>query len=151
MGIESEVFTEDDFRQALQQLLPPGEYWQQGSEPSTLSKTLSAIAKEMKTTHEEVKLSVLYQFDKDQTGWRIIDFQNILDAFGKGGQVSDNPTTPNIIDVLMEQSNGFLPVMLQLESHRLPHTNIQWRFETGLGLQGKIRPVIYQRLTMNEV
>lgn len=151
MDIEAQVFTEDDFKKALLQLLPPGEYWQLEGESLTLEQTLAAVAKELKTTADEIKLSVLYQFEKDQLGWRVVDFQSILDAAGKGGLVSDDPNTPNIIDVLIDQSDGFLPVMLQIENHRLPHTAIRWRFESGLGLYGHIRPVIYQRLTMIEV
>lgn len=150
MAVEETIYTEADFKKALLQLLPPGDYWADPQEGDDLDQLLTAVAIELLTTHNETKNSFLYQSNKTLSGWKIADFQAILDTAATGGTAYDDPNYPNLIFVLLEQTTGFLDVMQELEAYRLPHTNLNWKISGGLGINGKVRPVTYIRLETQE-
>ncbi|MBD3611117.1 MAG: hypothetical protein HUJ13_01610 [Hydrogenovibrio crunogenus] len=141
-------YSVDDFKQALQKLLPPGEYWQNQTPDTDLDKLLKAIATEFKTTHDETKLSVLIKLDEALFGWKISDYQNLLDVNGINGKVFDHPSTPNLIYIELEQTKNVLDVVRQIEDVHLPHTQLVWRYAGGLNITAVVRATVYKRLEL---
>lgn len=162
-----------DFANALQQLLPPGEYWT--TESKELNKVLLGLGTELKTTHDETKLTFLFEIDNNQLGWKISDYQALLNdkteqllqlqissaitfddqGIYKGSNqviatAYDDPNYPNIIFIAIHNTKGFLEAMQTLEKHRLPHTNINFNLNYQLGIHVNARPVIYTRLELEE-
>lgn len=127
MDLTANNYNESDFKQATAALLPPGEYWQYEN-GSDLDKLLSALGQEFKTVHDETALSVLYGEDNNQTGWRLVDYQSILNLFSVHGVVFDKPSKPNFIYISCDTNENTGALMQRLESHRLPHT--QFHLET---------------------
>lgn len=127
MVVAAKNYSESDFKQAAAALLPPGEYWQYEN-GSDLDKLLSALGQEFKTTHDETALSVLYGEDNNQTGWRLVDYQSILNLFSVHGVVFDKPSKPNFIYISCNTNENIGALTQRLEAHRLPHT--QFHLET---------------------
>lgn len=141
-------YSADDFKQALQKLLPPGEYWQNQTPETDLDKLLTAIAQEFKTTHDETKLSVLIKLDETLFGWKLSDYQNLLDVNGISGQVYDYPNTPNLIYLELDQTNDVLDIFKQIEEVHLPHTRLVWRYTSGLNVTATVHSTVYTRLEL---
>lgn len=125
MDITTGNYTADDFKQAAGALLPPGEYWQY-EKSGDLDKLLSALGQEFKTTHDETTSSILYEKDKEPTGWKLADYQSLLAEYSVNGVVFDNQATPNLIYVECDSAKGVSDAMGRFEDHRLPHTQFKW-------------------------
>lgn len=149
MGLETldPNYSEGQFADALQQLLPPGEYWNHNGEPSELKQVLDGLGAELKAVHDETKLNFLFEIDNNLLGWKVADFQSILDINNLPGRVFDHPSTPNLIYLEIDDTSSILPIFQQIQTHRLPHTQLVWRLVGGLGLKVAIRATVYQRLT----
>lgn len=121
MAISETVYNKDDFKQAISALLPAGEYWQY-EKGDPLDGLLEGLANEFKTIHDETKVNILYSPDNNQTGWKLADYQTILNSNGIAGTVFDDSQSPNLIylDLSANQATGDL--MKTLDAYRLPHT-----------------------------
>ncbi|MBN2605976.1 MAG: hypothetical protein JXR47_01435 [Thiotrichales bacterium] len=139
-------YTAEDFKQAAQKLLPPGEYWSNQTPGTDLDKLFTAIGQELKTVHDETKLSVLIQLDNSLFGWKIADYQGLLNLQGIDAQVTDDPLTPNVIYIKIRSTQDLLAVFKQIENYRLPHTIINWGFEVLLGMKAALRGAVYKRI-----
>lgn len=126
MAIEDQ-YSLNNFKKSAQSLLPPGEYWQNQTPGTELDNFLSAVAEELKTTHDETKLSVLFELDNSLFGWKISDYQGLLNQQGIEAVVYDSIQTPNRIYIEVVNLEDLLTTFKQLESLRLPHTEITWK------------------------
>ncbi|MEL7290430.1 MAG: hypothetical protein AAGJ78_04740 [Pseudomonadota bacterium] len=124
-------YTESDFAEAIRDLLPKGEYWQD-VENKTLTNMIDGMAQDFKTTHDEVELSLLTDFEGDLFGWKISDYQAFLIfvAGTSSGVVSDDITTPNLIYVSLDETarSNSQQAWQAFENKRLPHTKINWNY-----------------------
>lgn len=124
-----------DFAQSIRQLLPKGKYWQE-SENRELANLIDGVATDFKQTHDDIELSLLNPPNETLFGWKIIDYQNLLNnVAGKGsGFVFDEVQQPNLIYVIIE--DGFRGLCIQawqaFEKERLPHTEIAWIYHSNL-------------------
>ncbi|CAK1707053.1 hypothetical protein [Vibrio crassostreae] len=117
-------YSTGDFEGAYRGLLPKGEYWQD-TENVELANTIQGIAKDFKQTHDEIELSLLTEFEEQQFGWKISDYQRLLMTMGSNGVVYDEVVTPNLIKInLYSYCNG--AAFKALEEKRLPHTEFHW-------------------------
>lgn len=137
MAIE-ENYSAKDFRKAFEKLLPPGKYWQETQEGSDLDKILDAIGLELKTTHEDVKINLLFEADRSEFGWRIADYQALLDSSGIKGHVEDDRQNPNWIYITVENLEDLWPIFAEIENLRLPHTQIRWIKEGAQGIAASL-------------
>ncbi|ANU36278.1 hypothetical protein [Vibrio scophthalmi] len=126
-------YSQGDFAQAIRQLLPKGEYWQQ-LENTELTNVISAMAQDFKTTHDEIELSLLTEFGGHSFGWKLRDYQGLLNTVvGSGsGVVTDNPSSPNLLCThLNDQGRTYCQQAWHaFEEKRLPHTDINWVFQS---------------------
>lgn len=124
-------YTESDFANALRALLPKGEYWQT-PDNEKLNQVIEGMAKDFKTTHDEIELSLLTDFEGELFGWKISDYQAFLIfvAGANSGTVSDNITTPNLIYISLDETarGNSQQAWQAFENKRLPHTKINWTF-----------------------
>ena len=58
-------------------MLPAGEYWQY-EKGDPLDGLLEGLATEFKAIHDETKINILYSPDNKQAGWRLSDYQTLL-------------------------------------------------------------------------
>ncbi|CAK2692398.1 conserved hypothetical protein [Vibrio crassostreae] len=117
-------YSAGDFEGAYRGLLPKGEYWQD-TENVELTNTIQGIAKDFKQTHDEIELSLLTEFEEQQFGWKISDYQRLLMTMGSNGFVYDEVESPNLIKIdLYSYSNN--AAFKALEEKRLPHTEFHW-------------------------
>lgn len=114
-----------DFKVSLQSSLPAGEYWQ-GEQSATRDKLIEAIAQDLKITHDETKLLFLYQSSNVAQGWKLSDYQSLLESYGHSGNVTDTPLKPNIIQVEINDQSNAGETMQAFEVYRLPHTAFEW-------------------------
>jgi len=121
MGVTEIIYEQSDFKQAASALLPAGEYWQY-EQGDSLDNVLEALATEFKTINDETKVSILYDIDNIQGGWKLSDYQGILNNNGISATVFDDSSTPNLIyiDFELGKSNG--EFIQKLDEYRLPHT-----------------------------
>jgi hypothetical protein len=121
MAINEQIYSKDNFKQAVSALLPAGQYWQyeQGDQ---LDDVLEGMAAEFKTIHDETKLNILYVPDNSNTGWKLSDYQTLLNTSEVVGQVYDESETPNLIYIDFEAGFMVGDLMKKLDSYRLPHT-----------------------------
>ncbi|CAK2903459.1 conserved hypothetical protein [Vibrio crassostreae] len=119
-------YSAGDFEGAYRGLLPKGEYWQD-TENLELTNTIQGIAKDFKQTHDEIELSLLTEFEEQQFGWKISDYQRLLMTMGSNGVVYDEVATPNLIKInLYSYDND--AAFKALEDKRLPHTEFHWSY-----------------------
>ena len=149
MGINKN-YSQQDFKKAIQNLLPPGEYWSNVEENSELDKVLNAISEELKITHEETKVSLLFNTNNTLQGWKLSDFQRILEIQNINGTVTDNPDTPNIINVQLSSTTDLLPVFRQMHNHKLAHTRLSWGLKASLRVNAMMQATTHQRLDFTE-
>jgi hypothetical protein len=134
MALIGQDYAVDDFKHAVAALLPPGEYWSyQRGDP--LDKLLTGLAIEFKTTHDETQLNVLYPIDNSVEGWKLADYQTLLDNHHITGQVFDDSNTPNIIYIDIAPAMIAGELMAALEGYRLPHTAFCWTLKQALVLK----------------
>jgi hypothetical protein len=121
MAVTEQLYTQEDFKQAVSALLPPGQYWQyeQGDQFDGILEGLSA---EFKTIHDETKINPLYQENNTNSGWKLADYQRILAEHEMAGTVYDNSSTPNLIYIDIAHSQAAGNLMQTLDDYRLPHT-----------------------------
>lgn len=128
-------YSEGDFADAIRFLLPKGEYWQEASNPE-LTNTIEGMAIDFKATHDEIELSLLTEFRQQSFGWRVRDYQGLLNDCigGYGGVVFDDVSHPNVVYAsLFDTSRGFSkPSWAAFEDKRLPHTEIAWIYHSDL-------------------
>ncbi len=162
-----------DFAHALQALLPPGQYWT--SDSTDLTNVLKGLAAELKTVHDETKLPFLFEIDNNNLGWKLSDYQALLNdktdqlvqdqissaiTFDDQGVYKgssriiatayDDPNYPNIIFIAINKTTDFLETMQALEQHRLPHTNLNFNLNYQIGINVNARPVVYTRIETEE-
>lgn len=122
-------YSEGDFSDAFRALLPKGEYWQE-AENVALKNTIDGIATDFKTTHDEIELSLLTEFEEQLFGWKIPDYQSLLTTMGAKGVVYDDVGQPNLIKIdLFSYDND--QAINALEEKRLPHTEFHWIYPLG--------------------
>jgi len=138
--------SKDDFSKALQKLLPPGQYWNHQDLDCELKRVLDGIGQELKTVHDETELNIVFEINTNNLGWKLADFQSILDDNGISGSVFDQPSNPNYIYLELNTTQDLLAIFQQIEAHRLPHTQLIWRFTGGVGLTAVARMCHYIRL-----
>jgi len=121
LGVTETTYEQADFKHAVSNLLPPGEYWryEKGDE---LDNVLEAAATEFKTINDETKISILYTPDNSQTGWRLADYQTILNNNNIKGAVFDDSETPNVIYIELQANQKAGDLMKTLNEYKLPHT-----------------------------
>ncbi|NAW58754.1 MULTISPECIES: hypothetical protein [unclassified Vibrio] len=126
-------YSSGDFTQAFRALLPKGEYWQDTESPE-LQNTIEAMAIDFKATHDDIELSLLTKFDEALFGWKLSDYQNLLDrTTGEGGgRVFDDIKTPNLIYASVDDNHRAVCVKAWkvFEEQRLPHTEITWTYQS---------------------
>lgn len=120
------VYSEGDFAQAIRTLLPKGEYWQE-NENAVLTNTIEGIAADFKVTHDDIELSLLTEFSDSLFGWKLKDYQILLNESGSVGVVSDDIHHPNLITIdLLTYDND--KAFAAFEKKRLPHTEFVWLY-----------------------
>ncbi len=117
-------YSAGDFENAYRGLLPKGEYWQD-TENVELANTIQGIAKDFKQTHDDIELSLLTEFEDQQFGWKISDYQRLLMTMGSKGVVFDEVANPNLIKINLYSYNNDA-AFKALEEKRLPHTEFHW-------------------------
>lgn len=126
-------YSSGDFALSIRQLLPQGSYWQEVDNPE-LSSVIDAMAIDFKATHDDIEISLLGSADYQLFGWRLPDYQGLLDGIvgPNGGCVSDKPSTPNLICAsLNDEVRAYsAKAWEEFETKRLPHTDIEWRFNS---------------------
>ncbi|WP_272165486.1 hypothetical protein [Vibrio diabolicus] len=133
-------YRESDFADSIRALLPKGEYWQE-VENQALTNLIEGMAQDFKTTHDEIELSLLTELKSELFGWKISDYQALLFevAGEQSGTVYDDVETPNLIYVSLSSSSraSAREAWKAFEDKRLPHTDIQWLYnsETVLYVQ----------------
>lgn len=134
-------YSESDFAEAFWALLPKGEYWQE-AENVELTNVIEALAIDFKTTHDDVQLSLLTDFKEALFGWKISDYQALLDevAGNNSGIVSDARATPNLINVSLgdEYRGSSKKAWTEFENKRLPHTEITWVYQSRLDVHHQL-------------
>ncbi|BDU38737.1 hypothetical protein [Vibrio nigripulchritudo] len=134
-------YSEGDFEDAFRALLPKGEYWQD-TENQELNNTILGIAKELKLTHDEIELSLLTEFEAQQFGWKVSDYQRLLNTtVGTGsGVVSDDVKSPNLITASLNDSFRHMCEMAwtSFENKRLPHTEIAWIYHSHIDMHHQV-------------
>ncbi|MFA0057928.1 hypothetical protein AB4407_07770 [Vibrio sp. 10N.261.46.E11] len=117
-------YSAGDFENAYRGLLPKGEYWQD-TENVELANTIKGMAKDFKQTHDDIELSLLTEFEEQQFGWKISDYQRLLMTMGSKGVVFDEVANPNLIKINLFSYNNDA-AFKALEEKRLPHTEFHW-------------------------
>lgn len=117
-------YSAGDFADAIRTLLPKGEYWQETDNPE-LTNTIEGMAADFKITHDEIELSLLTEFREQSFGWKLRDYQRLLNEIGSVGTVYDDITSPNLIKIdLFSYDND--KAYAAFEEKRLPHTEFAW-------------------------
>ncbi|MGF1842274.1 hypothetical protein L4C39_03640 [Vibrio clamense] len=127
-------YSEDDFAAAIRSLLPKGQYWQE-SENIELTQTINAMAIDFKMTHDDIELSLLTNFKTELFGWKISDYEALLVQSGSSGSVYDDRAQPNLIFVALSPNERSENARIEFEKMRLPHTEIQWIYNTSIDVQ----------------
>ncbi|WP_375751587.1 hypothetical protein [Vibrio sp. HN007] len=119
-------YTQRDFEDATRALLPKGQYWQ-GPDNQELTSLIEGMAIDFKKTHDEVQLALLTEFSDSLFGWKIRDYQTLLNESGSTGTVYDDVNSPNLIKIdLFSYDND--RVFAEFEKKRLPHTEFAWNY-----------------------
>ena len=129
--MELKDYTVIDFKNATAALLPPGEYWQYPTNKE-LSDLLNGIAEELKTTHDQTTQPLLYEKDNSLNGWRLTDYQTILNNQKILGIVYDDPIIPNLIYIGIQANQNPYQTLVGMDSYRLPHTAFCFKFQNKI-------------------
>lgn len=122
-------YTAQDFEQAIRHLLPKGQYWQEETN-TELTGVIKGMATDFKVTHDEIQLALLSDFSENLFGWKIADYQRLLNQ-NTQGLVFDDKATPNLINVSLANNYRSETAFNDIEKVRLPHTEIQWIANTS--------------------
>lgn len=141
-------YTESDFVRAVQQLMPPGDYWASDSEEE--EGLTESLGRELYKTYLENKLLFLNQDNRSETNWRIADYQALLDLYQKGAVASDDAQMPSVIDIKLSSVSSILSMLTAVEQMRLPHTVINWKLPLEQGVATGIRMLNYHRIEVLE-
>ncbi len=129
-------YDETDFALAIRQLLPKGQYWQDTTNKE-LNALIQGMSAEFKCIHDEVELALLTEHYTPLFGWRLSDYQRLMNKHGIVGQIYDDPKTPNLIEVYLNPVQVALEAMMHdFEKTRLPHTEFHWIFNPLLNIDG---------------
>ena len=120
-------YKEEDFAHAYRELLPKGEYWQDKNN-TELTNTINGIAKDFKKTHDDIELSLLGQFKQQEFGWKISDYQSLLNSMNSKGTVKDEKNRPNLILIELDSYDNERAIQA-FEQVRLPHTELNWLYD----------------------
>ncbi|WP_027696708.1 hypothetical protein [Vibrio litoralis] len=120
--------TAQDFEQAIRHLLPQGQYWQESTNVE-LNNVIAGMAIDFKITHDEIQLALLSDFSESLFGWKIADYQSLLNQ-STTGLVFDDKAQPNLIMVALVANSRSETAFYDFERVRLPHTEIQWIAKT---------------------
>ncbi|MFA0267954.1 hypothetical protein AB4490_14245 [Vibrio cyclitrophicus] len=146
-------YSAGDFENAYRGLLPKGEYWQD-TENVELANTIKGMAKDFKQTHDDIELSLLTEFEEQQFGWKISDYQRLLMTMGSKGVVFDERANPNLIKINLYSYNNDA-AFKALEEKRLPHTEFHWiyplvsRVAVNQNIAMTFTPEFSQELSIN--
>lgn len=138
----------EEFKDSVSDLLPPGDYWNPSEVNQEIDDLVEAIAIELKQTHDDTKLTILFESESTLFGWKIADYQNLLDVNGIDSTVFDKPATPNLIYIELNQTNNAISVVRQIIDIRLPHTQLIWRYVGSLNITAAVRATVYKRLEL---
>ncbi len=134
-------YSESDFSEAFRALLPKGKYWQE-AENVELTNVIEALAIDFKATHDDVELSLLTDFKDELFGWKLSDYQGLLNEVAgvNSGEVYDERANPNLIYVSVgDNYRGFCKqAWVEFEKKRLPHTEITWIYNSVLDVHHQL-------------
>lgn len=122
-------YTTQNFEQAIRLLLPKGQYWQEATN-TELTGVIEGMAIDFKITHDEIQLALLSDFSESLFGWKIADYQSLLNQSIQG-VVFDDKATPNLICISLASNCRSESAFNDIEKVRLPHTEIQWIANTN--------------------
>ncbi|WP_299141338.1 hypothetical protein [uncultured Vibrio sp.] len=144
-------YSEGDFADAYRRLLPKGQYWQD-TDNVELTHTICGIARDFKQTHDDIELSLLSEFKEPLFGWKIQDYQRLLDEVGAKGLVYDDIAIPNVIkiDLADPYSDDNAAAFEAFENVRLPHTECYWIYPLAGRAQFLCRTAITWQLKLGE-
>ncbi|KPU82619.1 hypothetical protein JI57_03930 [Psychromonas sp. PRT-SC03] len=144
-------YTVNDFANATRQLLPRGAYWDE-AENQALTNLILGMAIDFKTTSDEIQLALLSDFNDKLFGWKLSDYQSLLESLGTAGLVFDDKGTPNLIFVSLKADKRCEKAWFEFEDKRLPHTQIQWIYNSDINVQTQVDSARHIRnLTKSEV
>ncbi|BBN59305.1 hypothetical protein [Hydrogenovibrio marinus] len=146
MAVDTQEYTLQDYRNAVEKLFPPGKYWEQPEDDSDLDNLYWAIAQEWKTTADELKTNILFGANNTLFGWKISDYQRLLDENGIDGTVFDDKSMPSYIYFNINNLEDSLAVFNQVNELNLSNIRVVWMKTGYLGLIGTCRTMIYRRL-----
>jgi hypothetical protein len=112
----------------VRQLLPKGQYWQDPTN-AELNNLIAGMGIDFRVTHDEVQLALLTELDNELFGWRLADYQNLMEECGVNGKVTDTPAIPNLISVNVDATSEYDGIVFAFNQERLPHTQFQWFFD----------------------
>lgn len=119
-------YSAGDFSDATRSLLPKGEYWQE-TENVELANVIEALGIDFKQTHDDIELSLLTEFRDSLFGWKLSDYQSLLNDMRSVGTVYDDVQNPNLIKIdLSSYEND--AAFAAFEEKRLPHTEFHWLY-----------------------
>lgn len=144
-------YTKEDFATALRQLLPTGEYWNEADNVA-LTQLILGMAIDFKVTSDETQLALIADGAPPLFGWKLSDYEALLIACDTSGKVSDNKATPNLILVSLNEGTPCEKAWFEFEKRRLPHTQIQWIYNTDINVQRQVASARHIRnVTKTEV
>ncbi|WP_063655812.1 hypothetical protein [Aliivibrio fischeri] len=126
-------YSEADFADAIRNLLPQGDYWQE-ADNTELTNTILGMAADFKVTNDEIQLALLTDFNESLFGWKLSDYQALLISSGGQGVVSDTRNKPNLIYVSLVSNERCEKAWFEFEKVRLPHTEIQWIYNSTINV-----------------
>lgn len=130
-------YSESNFADAIRALLPEGEYWQD-ADNAELTNVILGMAIDFKVTSDEIQLALLSDFSERLFGWKLSDYQALLISSGGKGKVTDERAKPNLIYVSLATNERCANAWFEFEKVRLPHTEIEWIYNTAIDVQTQI-------------
>ncbi len=130
-------YSAGDFADAIRGLLPEGEYWQD-LENEELTNVINGMAQDFKQTHDDIELSLLTEFEEQLFGWKISDYQGLLNstAGDQSGLVFDDVSNPNLIygSLFGSFRHHSIEAWKAFEKYRLPHSEIAWIYHSDFSV-----------------
>ena len=130
-------YSEGNFAYAIRALLPEGEYWQD-ADNAELTNVILGMAIDFKVTSDEIQLALLSDFSERLFGWKLSDYQALFISSGGKGEVTDERAKPNLIYVSLATNERCENAWFEFEKVRLPHTEIEWIYNTAIDVQTQI-------------
>ena len=115
-----------DFEKAYYKLLPPGEYWSTENQGETdLKNLIEGLSIEAESTQKDIT-ALLYKADNIKQGWKLSDYQSLLNQRLLDARVYDIKSDPHRIYIDYKPSSRSGETMQYLEDYRLAHTVFGW-------------------------